>query len=275
MIRIRALPFILIIALLLSACSQEIDLTLQTDQKWEFETEISLNLGLLPEFDFNIVKWFGIGVDTGEVMKVALEIGFDQMINYYQMQGLEASWKKPLSVFSEDDTYRIAIEGQGWDQLARLTEFDPALFGQAQGMAAPIHLSTISVTDIGNDQMHFLYELPEDPWGLRNLSPMTYRLHGSKIIDCNGCSISGGTATWVSPYGAIEAVLIPASPMPQFVTIGLITSGAGGGGAIMVWVIKLLSSRRQPTYRPRTTSRRGTSGTKYQSRRTRRYHRRR
>jgi len=280
MFRIRALLLILIITLLATACSEEIDLTLQKDQKWEFETEVSINFSLLPELEFNVLRWLGVGVDIGDVLKVALEVGFDQVINYYQSQGMQASWKKPLNLFGDEDIYQISVAGQDWDRLARLTEFDPALFGQAQGMAAPIRLSIISVTDIGNDQVRFFWELPKIPKEVRYLSPLTFRLHGREIIACNGCIIDGGTATWRDPHGVIEAVLVPASPFPQWATIGLITLGTGLGAGLLIWLIKSLAGRRQSPYGSRYSNRGGRTGThrtgtRYRSRRTRSRYRRR
>jgi hypothetical protein len=278
--KIRGSLLIIIIAILVSGCSQEIDLTLDHDQRWEFETQLSLNLGMMPELEFDIFAGFGLGFDTAEVMKATLDIGFDQLASYFQIQGLQASWKNPPRWFTDEETYRFSVQGQGWQNLSKLTKVDPSVFGQAQGMVANIPHSLISVTDTGGGQVRFFFALPEDPLGLRSLSRVTYRLHGRKIISCNGCTIRGGTAVWVSPYGPLEAELIPGSRVSsQIATIGLITLGAGGLALAGVWVFKVLANRRQPTYGqhrlPRGRQRTGRSSRRYTRRRSGRFSRRR
>ena len=200
------------------------------------------------------------------MLDATLELGFDQLTTYYKTQGLEASWHKPFRLSADEDTYRISIKGQGWDNLSRLTEFDPALFGQTQDVAANIPQVDISVIGLGGNKVKFIYDIPEDISGMGGLFMVTFRLHGSEIISCVGCSIKGGTATWVNPSDSIEAVLIPGSSMPQFTKIGLSVLGISFGVGVVILFVKLFSTRNQ---RPTYSRSRSNRSKKYNSRQSR------
>ncbi len=236
--RNHSLFLIIVLSLLLAACSQETDLTLQTNERWELKTTISLNLGVMPDVGGDIVG-IGLSFDTGEISALAVETTLDQMVIYCENQGLQASWASGRGQRGSETAYKVTIKGQGWNQLSRLATPDPAMMSQLGTTGSENWPYALTVSDIGDGQLRFVMIVPQDTTGMSALMPVTFRLHGGKIISSNSRRVSGGVATWNGTQGTLEAVLTPASPVSPAVVVGLGIAGAGLVGGIVYVLITL------------------------------------
>lgn len=244
---------IVIFALFLTACSQETDLFLRDQENWELITRLSLNLKALPDIGGDI-EGINLNLNTGEIGKSGLAITLDQVVTYCQARGMESSWKTGRGKQRGETAYTLRIKGQGWNQLSSLSKPDLSLLNQ---LSPDLDISEswpfgISVTDLGNGQLKFDMDTVEDTSGLGFVFPVTFRLHGEKIISSNTAMVKGGEATWVNPSEKMEAVLTPAS--------GFDVSISPTTGIVILAVILfiglgflayLLLSRRPTRYSPR------------------------
>jgi len=249
-----AIGLLLGLALLLSACSAETDITFYTEERWTAVSVFSFDPDLLPEIGIggDIMEGLGLefGMDTGAWTEVGLATTFDQLVNLYRQQGVESSWSK-RRVAGGEAAYTLTAEGQGWDRL-RYTVFQGA------------DLSVTGTSDDGD--IHFLLQSLPDESGLAMLFPYTFRLHGRKIIRTNAHEVRGGTAIWHSPTGSLEAVLTPASELnlatPLLIGGAVVGAAAAVGAGIFLyrWLRPgpPRGSRRPPRQRPSYRARRPT-----------------
>jgi hypothetical protein len=201
---------LILLAFFLSACSQQTDLYLRTNQNWELQTRISINFGVLPEIRPEF-EGFSLGIDMGEFSAAGFETTMRLVAEYCESRGFEASVKTGRS--KGEKVYRLTVKGQGWDQLNSLARLDPQLLNQAGygQLGSQAWSYGWTITDQGNDQVEFTMQTLEDPFGIGMLFPTTFRLHGKNIIRSNGMQTGRGAVTWQNPSGQLFAVLTPGS----------------------------------------------------------------
>jgi hypothetical protein len=234
--RVLILAFFLLV---LNACSQETDIILKSGEHWDFETKISLNLALLPGIGGSF-EGASIKLDTGAITASTFEIGFEQLVHTLRKQGIQASWNTNHGRGLSETVYTVNASGQGWELFTSLFQFDPSMFGNLEGYEAQALQYQVEVTNVGNDQIHFIFYFPEVDPSTYMLFPTTYRIHGGKIISSNADIVEGGVAPWINPQPPIEVVLTPASSFSSIGTLLLCLIGI----VILFGVIFAISKKK-------------------------------
>jgi len=206
------LRVLLFLSLLLTGCSQETDLFLRGQEKWELNSVSSLNLEMLPSIGGEI-EGFSLNINTGEFSASALELTFGQVVSYFEARGMDAAWQKGRGETNDETAYNLNVSGQGWHLLSQLASPDPAILGMLEEAGAQTWPYGMSVTEMENGQLHFTMDIPEGAAGLGIVFPVTFRLHGGEVISSNADFVEGGVATWLNPQGRIEAVVTPATSL--------------------------------------------------------------
>jgi hypothetical protein len=196
-------PVILII-ILLTACSQKTDLTFYRNQSWKLKTQIRYDeklINLVGGVIGSVVSYeMGVpmpSVDASDTLGV-LDLVFDMAESEYKAKGIDFNWHKA------GETYTLNFRGDNFSQ------FNQVLTQNGK------------VEDNGNNQYHlsmvFLKLGDLDP-SLEQLETVTnsffqntVTLHVGHVISSNANEIRGGTAIWYNPT-QIEAVFTPVSPV--------------------------------------------------------------
>lgn len=226
--------------LFLTACSQETDLTLRGDERWELVSVTSINTELIPDVGA-VVEGLEVNIDTGEVSTTVLEATMDQLVAYYESEGIEVSWQERPGNKRNETAYELRLRGQGWEALSRLTTPPESALGALEQAGLENWPYGISVTETDEGQLRFEMNLPQGTSDLGLLFPTTFRLHGGKIVSANTPRIQGGVATWGNPQGTLEAVLTPASFLsagnsawPWIVLAVVVVAGAAALAVILM-----------------------------------------
>jgi hypothetical protein len=252
--RRMSLGLLLVAALLLTACSAEIELTLYPEQEWMVTSTFTFDPRLMPEISVGGDIFAGIGLevglDTGAFSEAMLESSLNQLVAQYRSQGIEASWRK-RQVRGGEIAYIVTAEGQGWDGL----------------QAAVFQDIGLSLTQVG-DEIYFTLPASADEMGLGFLLQQTFRLRGGRIISSNAQQVKGGTAIWYNPTTTLEAVLTPAARFDlshPVVIAGLVVIGLGAVGTAAFFLLRFRTPRPpgrgprpprpRPSYYPRRPTR--------------------
>ena len=250
---------LILIALSLAACSQESELAFYKEEQWLFESSFTFDPDAMPEIGLSapIISGLSLDASTSIMNPALLETVFNQAVNFYCQQGLDVSWER-REAWGGELTYALLAKGQGWQQLKAF------LTGSGIQIPAELKMPTMlatsfDITNLGNEQIHFVAELPQDPLGLGLLVPTTFRLRGGRILSSNAHEVRGGEAIWHSPTGTIEATLTAARPLNQIVL--LVVGGLGGvvivGGSVFL-TLRFIAGRRSASRMPgRSSSRPG------------------
>lgn len=235
---------VVILALLLAACSSETTITLYENEKWSVENVSDVNTALMPEFSVGdeIFPGLGIdmGVDTGAWTSLLMGKGLDELTPYYQEQNIIFSWSERNR--GEDITiYTLRWEGQGWDKLCNVI-----LTGTETSLVA-----------IGNNQVRFAMRTPSDELGLNTLVDMTVHLRANEIVQSNAHEIQGGRATWYNPVEQMTATVALSEKFHIGIPLLIIGGGIVGIGVIasITWVLRPSLKMRYPRVRTTTTYR--------------------
>lgn len=219
-----------VVVLFLTACSQETDLYLREKENWELKTILNLNLNALPNIGGEF-EGLDLNLNTGALSESALALSFDQIVTYCQSHGMEATWRSGRGRGRGETAYSLIIKGQGWDLLASLAKPDfsslnQLIDGQDINQMWPIGLS---VENLADGQIKFQMISEQDLGALGYFFPISFRLHGGKIISSNAGNVKGGTATWINPDENMVAVLTPMA--------GFSISPAVGFGFLIILII--------------------------------------
>lgn len=227
---------LLLLSFILAACSQETDLFLRSQERWELKSVSSLNLAMLPSIGGEI-EGFNLNFDTGELSTTALEFTYGQLVSYFEGRGMEASWQKTAGKAKDETAYRFNVSGQGWHLLSQLASPDPALLKLLEGPGAQVWPFGMAVVEMDNGQLQFTMDIPEGTAALGAVFPVTFRLHGGEVISSNANFVEGGVATWLNPQGRVESVVTPATFLSAGATIVLIILGILIVGGVLVFVV--------------------------------------
>jgi len=251
--RTVALMLLMTAGSFLSACSQETDIWLYKDEQWKITVAASFDPDAMPTIGLSadIVPGFSIGTDVSTYNEAWVDAAMEQLTAQYESMGVDARWRK--SRRGKDVVYTVEIKGQGWNRLSQVAIGEPSQQGQSTQ-------ASLSVTNLGSDQLRFLLSVPVDSSGLGMMVPQTYRLHGSKIISTNAPKRQGSTAIWRVPQGPMEAVITPASEFDLGNPVVLAVAAGGVlvvGGTTLIYFLLLRPSSmpRRPgigltTHRP-------------------------
>ena len=64
---------LILLGMLLAACSQETDLTLRKNERWEWKNQFTFNFDLLPDIGGDIIEGIGLSFSTGALVKRVLK----------------------------------------------------------------------------------------------------------------------------------------------------------------------------------------------------------
>jgi hypothetical protein len=266
-------PIVVLLALilLLGACSSETSIELYEDEQWVVENVSDIDMSLMPEISVggDILPGMGldVGVDTGNWVGALMGGSLEELVPYYQDQGIAFSWSKRPGGGSTK-VYTLRWEGQSWDDLC-----DVVLTG-----------SDASVVNIGNNQVRFQMGMPVDELGMMSLVDTTVHLRAGEIVQSNAPESRSGLVTWHNPQGSMTATVTLARKFRMDVPLLAIAGGVLGVGALAggIWWIRASSpspykrGRSARPYNARASRRRQarTSRSKRDSRRSSRRPRR-
>ena len=112
----------LILVLLLTACSQEVDLYFFLEEAWKVETTIEVTTGSLS----SLTDWISevandqlsdlpvpdeLGSAVNDIVSSGSEAGMDQIVAYYGARGIAVDWKK--RDIRNGAEYELTFEGRG------------------------------------------------------------------------------------------------------------------------------------------------------------------
>jgi hypothetical protein len=189
------LPMVFMLTSCLTALSTETGVTVWKGEKWKIQTEIVLSI-----ID---VETYGFLIDQS----------FNEYVSDLVAAGITAEWQQVNQSQAEGVTYRITLEGEGYEKL------NQAVFAGKQ---------VFVVDDSSGDRLiRFHYRAGTDLLGMAKNE--TYILNGGKIISSNGSQSGRNTVTWVNPTTTMEAVLTEASRYTWmlYFTIALLIAIAG------------------------------------------------
>lgn len=225
--------FIFFFAFSLTACREQIDLHLKSDQRWRMNISITVDQALMDmflEFGGNMVtEELGFSVPPSALESENwIGIALDMMISKWEQMGIEADWSQARNNFS------IQLAGQTHAQLSA------ALHDTLQVQTIKKSPETYRVTGNFAGSME---DLSLYSFGYLDYEQVV-NIYGGKIIDCNGCQIERGKATWYNPQGTISATLTPEGKLPLVVFLGLFSV------AFLIAIIIVVAKRASGTLCP-------------------------
>lgn len=162
--------------LALSACAKaEVDVTVLNDGRYDATTTLTVSAQ-------------GLAVVGGASV---IEQQLDQLVADTRAGGVQASWRKGRAKNANELVYTIDFSGSAQDHASS---------------------TGIQVTPVDFDKRKaFRFEMSNQSG---DLSDFTVTLHGGEILQTNGNQVDQGTVIWRNHYGAMTAVLTPASNFP-------------------------------------------------------------
>lgn len=192
---------------LLTACTQQIDLSLYADKSWRLQNDLKVENEMLdalaPQAAGFVDEEFGLNLpslDTDSLLSGSLE----NLTQSYRQQGLQADWQK------HETEYRLTAAGKTYEQLGVL-------------------LTGLSLEPVAGapNQYHLRAGLPGLPAEMNLFSGLldtVVRIHVGRIIACNDCQRQGNTALWHNPL-QIDLVFSPAlPPVWLYLLLGLLAA---------------------------------------------------
>jgi hypothetical protein len=198
----KAVFILVVLSLLLSACSQKVDLYFESDQRWRAELALTVDQAVLD----TIMQFGGMGLTEGldlpELPSSILEsdtwigMALDMLVREWENDGIQSHWTQA------GNTYTIFLNGEGYAQL------QSALFDA---------ITVVKVDDSPETyQFTYSFGVPDEDLAVLATGLLEYEnivsVHAGHILDCNGCEISGGVATWRNP-GTVQVTF---TPSPSF-----------------------------------------------------------
>lgn len=225
---------ILLFSIVLTACSQDIDMFIYSDETWQVESRLELEPSAMNIVTRIIDKDFiesvlPIEIETLEdVTSVTglVEFLLDELMSSYREKGIDGGWNKK-NARGTKVAYELKLEGQSLSQFEKLLPED-----------------MITLSSQGEDQYHLHMPLGK----VNTFSQLAYKqtitLHAGNIISSNDSKQKGKTATWQNP-SEVEVVFQPKSQ------ISSLWWWLGGAFFIVLLVViirsKSGSKRRCPT----------------------------
>ncbi len=216
----KAFLLIAILALLLTACREKVDIYFDADEDWRTDLTLTIDqeiLDFLAQFGgITLPEELGLPELPPEILDSDNWLGLtlEFLEAEWQKIGVEARWNQ------SGNTYSIHLAGESYDQME-------SAFFQA--------VTLLKVSDNPPTyQFSAILGIPADALALFTLglveNESIVTVHAGRILDCNNCEINGNTATWRNP-GNIQVTFTPASVfswqlillvLGAVVTIGLI-----------------------------------------------------
>ncbi len=218
----------MLMAILLSACSQTTDLSFSQSQAWKLEIKSTYD----PELFNNLsdsVDSLGLGISLDNLDESAIEMGMSTLKSYCNQAGVRMSWRRGSSL-SGDVTFSVSLSGDRLDQLNQLGQGAITVTEEAPGR---FHL-----TSQGLDLSQYTSDLPVNMMGVINSE---FRLHTGGILSSNAQKVSGNTAIWYNQAG-MDAVFKAGGG--GFAGLGPILAILGGGLAL-VGIIAAIANRKK------------------------------
>jgi hypothetical protein len=224
----KALFILAILSLLLTACSQKVDLYFESDQRWRAEIAFTVDQAML-----DLIMQFG-GMAIAEELNLPdlpssilesetwIGLALDKLAREWENNGIETRWTRA------GNTYTIFLRGEGYAQLQSVT-FDAV-------MVMPVADSPETYQLTGN------FGFPNDDFSILATGLFGYEsivsVHAGHILDCNGCEINGGTAAWRNP-GTVQVTFTPSRPFsfPWQILLGIL------GMMVVIGIVVFVVSR--------------------------------
>ena len=223
----RLLPLILALMLLLSACSQKLDITINQSESWRVKSQVQYDEELLDLFgDLAggiIGEELGVPLPSMDISDAigSLDYVFGLARQQFAARGIRFSWQRA------HDKLTLDLRGQN---LVQFNQLAPQFASVEKIEDGQYHLTmdilTLADLDPGLEDM--------DDY-TAGLFTYTVILHAGKIIRSNADLVQGGTATWYNPT-MIDVVFTPAGSL-------LPVCLWGTGGLVLVAIIVAVASR--------------------------------
>ncbi len=223
----RWLPLILALTVLLSACTQTLDMTFKHNESWRLESEFQYDEELLNLFGdmagWAIGEGLGVPVPSVNVSDAIglLEYTFELAKQQFAAQGIQFNWHRAQG--------RITFDFRG-DSFVQFNQLAPGAFSIEEVGDGQYHL-TMGFLTLG-DIAPSLGDLETLTGGLFS---NTVTLHVGKIISSNANLVRGGTATWYNPT-QVDVVFTPVSSILPACLWGL-------GALVLIAGIVFIASR--------------------------------
>lgn len=174
--QLTVVALLTLLLLALSACAKaEVDVTILNDGRYNATTTLTVSAQ-------------GLAAVGGASV---IEQQLDQLVAETRADGVQASWRKGRAKNANELVYTIDFNGSGQDHAAS---------------------TGIQVAPVDFDKRKaFRFEMSNQS---SDLSDFTLTLHGGEILQTNGNQVDHSTVIWRNHYGAMTAVLTPASSFP-------------------------------------------------------------
>jgi hypothetical protein len=226
-----------LLGLLLTACSNNTELALLTDHKWELKESTSFDPRMIPSIgtSIQIVEGVSVDVNASDTVEPLSRMSMDMLVQQLRTQGYDARWSNHKHSDGEVE-YEVVIAGQGYDRLAQVSSL--ASSGNGQGVSQG---SQMQVTDNGNGTLLVVLNYPQGTGMFGTLANNTAKVRGGKIVASNATRVEGNTAIWDNPSGRLEATVTPLASLFNLPSGVLVAGGivlavlvVGGGAFVLV-----------------------------------------
>ncbi len=197
--------FVIVSGLILSACTQTVDMYFYSDESWKVSSRV-----VLDKLELQVMNWaddqigdMDLPIQTDELVGGLTEGGLETLRSQYANVGIDFRW----SGFG--NTHSFIARGQTFEQFEKLIP------------------GAIAVTKDAEDRYHLQADFTEAMLAASMFYHLDITLHADKIYSSNAVRQRGGTAQWTNP-STIDVVFSPTSSFPWGVLLAVCGVGLLG-----------------------------------------------
>lgn len=212
----------------LTGCGMDQDVWVYADDSWKIKQVFEYNPSLIPDLSFGS-EGVGIKIPVGGWTDEFIKLAYNQLIQVYQQNGVEASLKRTRTL--DGVSYLINLSGNGLPLLQNI-----GLAGDMSSLLSPIasmyqinlaelqqmpeiqqiqQMRNVTLDRVDENTLRLVIQQTQPAFGL------TFKLHAKSILSANAASVTGGVAEWKDPM----VIDVTFQPLPLFNPAPIIIGG--------------------------------------------------
>lgn len=183
--------FVIVFGLVLSACSQTVDVYFYSDESWKVSSRLVLDKLELQAMSWadNQLAGMDFPIETDELTAGLTEGGLETLRSQYASMGIDFRWG------GFGNTRSFTARGQTLEQFENLVP------------------GAITMTKDAEDRYHLQADFTEAMLAASMFYHLDITLHAGEIYSSNAVRQRGGSAQWSNP-STIDVVFAPSSLFP-------------------------------------------------------------